>query len=89
VVIVGAGWISARPLRPQTPSVIMIEPLSQPLFQVLGERLVAHARIHRGHGVVCDSAPGDRSAVTGGIAVQLAGGVGRCRPLSSASASGP
>jgi 3-phenylpropionate/trans-cinnamate dioxygenase ferredoxin reductase subunit len=55
VAIVGAGWIgceAAAAARKHDASVIMIEPLSQPLRRVVGEQVGgAFADLHREHGV--------------------------------------
>ncbi|HSU36650.1 MAG TPA: FAD/NAD(P)-binding oxidoreductase [Propionibacteriaceae bacterium] len=55
VVIVGAGWIGcevAAAARKHGASVVMIDPLTQPLVRVLGEEVgAAFAGLHRDHGV--------------------------------------
>jgi 3-phenylpropionate/trans-cinnamate dioxygenase ferredoxin reductase component len=81
VAIVGAGWIGcevAAAARKHEASVIMIEPLSQPLFRVVGEQVGgAFADLHRGHDV--DLRLGTQVIGFSGdgavSSVQLAGGV--------------
>ena len=55
IVIVGAGWIGcevAAAARHHGASVTVVEPLSQPLVRVVGERVgAAFADLHRDHGV--------------------------------------
>jgi 3-phenylpropionate/trans-cinnamate dioxygenase ferredoxin reductase subunit len=55
VVIVGAGWIgceSAAAARRHDSDVLMLDPLSQPLVRVVGERVGSmFADLHREHGV--------------------------------------
>jgi 3-phenylpropionate/trans-cinnamate dioxygenase ferredoxin reductase subunit len=55
IVIVGGGWIgceAASAARQRGANVIMIEPSSQPLLQVVGEQIGAtFATLHRDHGV--------------------------------------
>jgi 3-phenylpropionate/trans-cinnamate dioxygenase ferredoxin reductase component len=55
VVVVGAGWIgceSAAAARQRGATVTMVEPLTQPLLKVVGERVGAtFAALHREHGV--------------------------------------
>ena len=55
VAVVGAGWIgceSAAAARQHGSTVIMVEPQSEPLFGVVGERVGAtFAALHRDHGV--------------------------------------
>ena len=55
VVIVGAGWIGcevAAAARKHGASVVMIDPLTQPLVRVVGEQVgAAFAGLHRDHGV--------------------------------------
>ncbi len=55
VAIVGAGWIGcevAAAARKWNTLVTMIDPLSQPLFRVLGEKIgTVFAELHREHGV--------------------------------------
>ena len=55
VAIVGAGWIGcevAAAARKHGASVILVDPLTQPLFRVVGQRVgSAFAALHRDHGV--------------------------------------
>ena len=55
IAVVGAGWIgceAAAAARQHGSSVIMVEPQSEPLFGVVGERVGAtFAALHRDHGV--------------------------------------
>ena len=55
IVVVGAGWIgceSAAAARHWGSSVTVVEPLTQPLLKVVGERVGASfAALHREHGV--------------------------------------
>ena len=81
VAIVGAGWIGcevADAARKHEASVIMIEPLPQPLLKVVGEQVGgAFADLHREHGV--DLRLGTQVIGFGGdgavSSVQLGGGV--------------
>jgi NADPH-dependent 2,4-dienoyl-CoA reductase/sulfur reductase-like enzyme len=79
VAIVGAGWIGlevAAAARTIGCDVTVVEPQSQPLLGVMGERIGAtFADLHRGHGVdlrlgvSVDGVEKDRVLVSGGDAV--------------------
>ena len=80
VVVVGAGWIGCEvsaAAREHGASVVMVDPLTQPLVGVLGEQVgSAFAELHRAHGVDLRL----RTGVTGFVgeqavsAVRLEGG---------------
>jgi 3-phenylpropionate/trans-cinnamate dioxygenase ferredoxin reductase component len=105
VAIVGAGWIgceAAAAARKHEASVIVIEPLSQPLLRVVGEQVGgAFADLHREHGVdlrlgtqvIGFSGDGAVSSVqlTGGVSVPaetVVVGVGAEPNLALADAAG-
>jgi 3-phenylpropionate/trans-cinnamate dioxygenase ferredoxin reductase subunit len=101
VVIVGAGWIGlevAAAARTIGCEVTVVEPQSQPLLGVMGERIGAtFADLHRAHGVdlrlgtSVEAVEQDRVVVSGGEAVPaglVVVAVGAAPRLSLADAAG-
>ena len=81
VVVVGAGWIGcevAAAARKHGSSVIMVDPLPQPLFNVVGDRVGGtFAALHREHGVDLRLGTEVTSFAGDGVvsSVRLSGGV--------------